>query len=68
MLQEQTQTRVPYLQATLLPALENEILELDEVWTFVGNKAEQVWIWIAQCRRTRPGAPWADRLALRATG
>ena len=27
--------------------------ELDEMWSFVGNKANKQWIWIAQCRTTR---------------
>jgi IS1 family transposase len=28
-------------------------LELDELWSFVLQKANQVWIWIALCRATR---------------
>lgn len=28
-------------------------LELDELWTFVGNKKHQAWIWLALCRPTR---------------
>jgi len=27
--------------------------ELDEMWSFVGNKKNKKWIWIAQCRATR---------------
>lgn len=27
--------------------------ELDEMWSFVGNRANKRWIWLAQCRETR---------------
>lgn len=49
---------VRYLERTLLPAQGEEILELDEMWTFVGSKENQVWIWIALCRRTRQIVGW----------
>jgi insertion element IS1 protein InsB len=29
------------------------ILELDELWSFVLKRGNQVWIWIALCRKTR---------------
>jgi insertion element IS1 protein InsB len=29
-------------------------LELDELWSFVGSKAHERWVWIALCRQTRP--------------
>ena len=32
---------------------DDEVLELDELWSFVGSKANKRWIWIALCRRTR---------------
>ncbi len=32
---------------------ERPILELDELWSFVGRKANQQWIWIALERQTR---------------
>ncbi|MBK8984496.1 MAG: hypothetical protein IPM39_00200 [Chloroflexi bacterium] len=28
-------------------------MELDELWSFVGQKENKRWIWIALCRRTR---------------
>lgn len=34
------------------------MLELDEIWTFVGSKANRIWIWIALCRRTRQVVAW----------
>lgn len=38
---------------TLVPSKEGDILELDELWSFVYSKAFKRWIWIAICRRTR---------------
>ena len=29
------------------------MLELDELWSFVGKKEQQRWVWLALCRRTR---------------
>ena len=29
------------------------MLELDELWSFVGAKAQTLWLWVALCRRTR---------------
>ena len=58
MLLRQSQTGVPYLQETLLPAQADDVLELDELWSYVGNKKNKVWIWIALCRRTRQIVAW----------
>ena len=44
------------MEATLLqttPDLEHEVLELDELWSFVQRKSDKVWVWLALCRRTR---------------
>jgi insertion element IS1 protein InsB len=30
-----------------------DVVELDELWSFVGNKGKKRWIWLAICRRTR---------------
>jgi insertion element IS1 protein InsB len=38
---------------TLLPAKKKDVLELDELWSFVYSKAHKRWIWVAICRRTR---------------
>ena len=48
---------------TLLPGKNGAGLELDELWSFVGAKARQLWLWVAQCRRTRQIVAWtlADR-------
>ena len=37
----------------LYPAIPSDILEFDELWSFVGSKANRVWLWIALCRRTK---------------
>ncbi|MCP4235803.1 MAG: hypothetical protein GY770_19870 [Aestuariibacter sp.] len=29
------------------------MLELDELWSFVSEKSNKRWIWIALCRRTQ---------------
>lgn len=38
---------------SLLPVKAGDIVEFDEMWSFVFSKAQRVWIWIAICRRTR---------------
>ncbi len=42
---------------------ERPIIEMDEVWSFVGSKAYKVWIWLAINRDTRQivGAAFGDR-------
>ena len=43
---------------TLLPAKNGDVLELDELWSFVGAKAQTRWLWVALCRRTRQIVAW----------
>ena len=43
---------------TLLPGQNGDVLELDELWSFVGSKACQLWLWVALCRRTRQIVGW----------
>ena len=45
--------QVPPLHTSLLPARLDDVLEVDELWSFVGNKQQQRWVWLALCRRTR---------------
>ncbi len=40
---------------TLQPAQPDEVLERDEVWSFVLKKGPKRWLWIALGRRTRQG-------------
>ncbi len=58
MLQEQLQSGVGYLTEALLPAQPDDVLELDEVWSFVLKKSQRVWLWFALCRRTRQIVAW----------
>jgi IS1 family transposase len=44
---------LPPLETTLAAAQAEDVLELDEVWSFVLKKANQRWVWVALCRRTR---------------
>ena len=41
------------MKDSLLPAQSDDILELDELWSFVRMKSNKQWVWIALCRRTR---------------
>jgi IS1 family transposase/transposase-like protein len=45
--------KLPKIADTLLPAFPDDVLELDEVWSFVLKKAGPRWLWTAMCRRTR---------------
>ena len=45
--------RLPEFEDTLLPAQNGDVLELDELWSFVGKKTQECWLWVALCRRTR---------------
>jgi IS1 family transposase len=45
----------PDVAETLDPARADDVLELDELWSFVSSKENQRWVWIALCRRTRQG-------------
>lgn len=44
---------LPALKETLVPARPDDVLELDELWSFVLNKSRTRWLWTALCRRTR---------------
>jgi len=44
---------LPPLQETVAEAEDDDVLELDEVCSFVQNKKNKRWLWLAMCRRTR---------------
>jgi len=46
-------THLPPLATTLADARWDDVLELDELWSFVLKKANKRWVWTALCRRTR---------------
>ncbi len=50
---EEAATALTKLVTTLLPTQADDVLELDELWSFVLKKDNQQWIWIALCRPTR---------------
>jgi IS1 family transposase len=50
---EKIVAKLPDLATTLATARQNDVLELDELWSFVFKKDNKKWIWIALCRRTR---------------
>ena len=43
----------PTIAETLLPAKADDVLELDEVWSFVFRRSNKRWLWTAICRRTK---------------
>ena len=44
---------MPAWEDTLLPGENGDVLELDELWSFVEKKTQECWLWVALCRRTR---------------
>ncbi|MXZ19762.1 MAG: IS1 family transposase [Caldilineaceae bacterium SB0665_bin_25] len=44
---------LPPLISTLLPAQPNDVLEIDEAWSFVRQRRNKRWLWTVMCRRTR---------------
>jgi len=43
----------PKIEETLLTVQAEDILEMDEMWSFVQERWQKRWIWTAMCRRTR---------------
>ncbi len=43
----------PEIEETLVPSELDDVLELDEIWTYVWKKDNEKYIWLALCRRTR---------------
>ena len=41
------------LSSTLSPAQHDDIIEYDEMWSFVHDKENKQWLWLAILRRTR---------------
>ncbi|MBE7158117.1 MAG: IS1 family transposase [Rhodospirillales bacterium] len=50
--------QLPAFVDTLLPGQKGDVLEFDELWSFVGAKAQELWLWVALCRRTRQIVGW----------
>ncbi len=49
----ETAASLPLLSATLVKWQPGDVLELDELWSFVLKKSQKRWVWMALCRRTR---------------
>lgn len=45
--------QLPPLSQSVQPAAAGDVLELDELWSFVRKKAHKRWLWVALNRRTR---------------
>src|SRR6266487_2052906 len=45
--------KLPEIKDLLLAATPHDVLELDEVWSFVLKKIQKRWLWTAMGRRTR---------------
>ena len=50
---KQAVDNLPSLVDSLLPAQPDDVLEMDELMSFVSEKWFKRWLWTAQCRRTR---------------
>lgn len=44
---------LPTIEETLAKPQKGDVLELDELWSYVFQKKDKRWIWLAICRRTR---------------
>lgn len=50
---QKKQNPSPDIVETFLPTKISDVLELDELWSFVYAKRFKRWVWIALCRRIR---------------
>jgi IS1 family transposase len=44
---------LPAFETSVAPAQKGDVLEADEMWSFVLKKSRKRWIWLVLCRRTR---------------
>ena len=49
---------LPASAGSALPPPDDLVVELDELWTFVGKKRQARWLWIALERSTRRVLAW----------
>ncbi|MCB9419073.1 MAG: IS1 family transposase [Ardenticatenaceae bacterium] len=58
-------SQLPAFRTSVRPAQPDDVLELDELRSFVGQREQKRWLWIALCRRTRQVAAFVigDRSA-----
>lgn len=53
-----TAQRLPAFRESVLPAHPQDVIEFDEVWSYVHDKQQARWLWTAICRRTRQIVAW----------
>jgi insertion element IS1 protein InsB len=46
-------SKLKRLKDMVSPAQSGDVVEVDEMWSFIGNKGQECWVWTAICRRTR---------------
>ena len=44
---------LPSIEETLLPVEKDDVIELDEIYSFVGNKKNKRWIWLGKLRKKK---------------
>jgi hypothetical protein len=51
--------------ATITPSIARPILEMEQLWSYVDSKGNEIWIWLALERQTRKvvGLAFGDRSA-----
>ncbi|MEO0334530.1 MAG: IS1 family transposase [Bacteroidota bacterium] len=49
---------LPDVTESALAYQKGDVLELDELWSYVYRRADKCWVWIALCRRTRQVVSW----------
>lgn len=62
MVQKKADELAPLSETVMAPDAANPasiILELDELWSFVGKKTNQAWVWITLCRESRQVVAYA---------
>lgn len=60
--------QLPLLSETLLPVQAQDVLEVDEMGSFVAKRANKRWVWTVLCRRTRQIVAWVVGDHSEATG
>ena len=50
--------QLPTVTESLLPVQADDVLEVDEMWSFVARRANKRWVWTVLCRRTRQIVAW----------
>lgn len=49
--------QLPVIADTLLLYEVGDVLEIDGLWSFVGEKEQKRWVWVALCRRPVKSLP-----------